>query len=110
MTREQEIRNAIDTTFPISPFEKRRAYEQALMATGFEAGAQWADDNPKSPWISVKEKFPPEEKDGISIKVIVLSTMNNPHFSKYDYNMGGWISLYDIEFTHWMYLPELPKE
>lgn len=37
MTRE-EIRNAIDTTFPIPPSGKGRTYEQALMATDFESG------------------------------------------------------------------------
>ena len=58
MTREEEIRNAIDTIFPIPPSEKGRKYEQALMATGFEAGVKWADHNPKSPWISVKDDLP----------------------------------------------------
>lgn len=58
MTREEEIRNAIDTIFPIPPSGKGRKYEQALMATGFEAGVKWADSNPKSPWISVDEDLP----------------------------------------------------
>ena len=52
MTREEEIRNAIDTIFPIPPSEKGRKYEQALMATGFEAGAKWADSHP----FGVKEE------------------------------------------------------
>lgn len=51
MTREEEIRNAIDTIFPILPSEKGRKYEQALMAT-FEAGAKWADSHP----FGVKEE------------------------------------------------------
>ena len=38
MTREEEFRNAIDTTFPIHPSGKGRTYEQALMATDFESG------------------------------------------------------------------------
>ena len=59
MTREEEIRNAIDTTFPIPPSEKGRTYEQALMATGFEYGVKWADSHPKSPWINYKEEKPP---------------------------------------------------
>ena len=48
MARQEEIRNAVDTIFPIPPSEKGRKYEQALMATGFEAGVKWADENPKS--------------------------------------------------------------
>jgi hypothetical protein len=55
MTRQEEIRNAIDMIFPIPSSEKGRKYEQALMATGFEAGVKWADEHPKSPWIRVKE-------------------------------------------------------
>ena len=58
MTREEEIRNAIDTIFSIPPSEKGRKYEQALMATGFEAGVKRADSNPKSPWISVDKDLP----------------------------------------------------
>ena len=111
MTREEQFRNAVDTTFPIPPSENGRNYEQALMATGFQYGAQWADENPKLPWISVNEKLPPIEKDNLSIKVLVVSTKGEIHLSRYDYNMKGWISpVLDIEFTHWMPLPKLPKE
>ena len=46
MTREEEIRNAIDTIIPIPPYRDGRTYEQALMATGFEDGAKWADSHP----------------------------------------------------------------
>ena len=46
MTREEEIRNAVDTIIPIPPYRDGRTYEQALIATGFEAGAKWADSHP----------------------------------------------------------------
>ena len=52
MTREEEIRNAIDTIIPIPTHRNGRTYEQALMATGFEAGAKWADSHP----FEVKEE------------------------------------------------------
>ena len=111
MTREEEIWNAIDTTFPIHHSDKGRNYEQSLMATGFEAGVKWADAHPKSPWISVEDKLPPEEKDGLSIKVLVVSTKNKIDFSRYDYDMKGWISpVLDIIFTHWFPIPEPPKD
>lgn len=111
MTRGEEIRKAIDTMFPIPPSEKGRNYEQSLMATGFEAGAQWSDDNPKSPWISVKERLPPEEKDGLSIKVLVVSNKNNIDFGRFDYDVGAWVSpVLDITITHWFPIPEPPKE
>ena len=65
----------------------------------------------KNQWISVNEKLPPIEKDNLSIKVLVVSTKGKIDFSRYDYDMEGWISpVLDIEFTHWMPLPNLPKE
>ena len=57
MTRGEEIRNAIDTIIPILPSEKGRTYEQSLMATGFEAGAGWADKHPINVWHDANE-FP----------------------------------------------------
>ena len=45
MTRGEEIRNAIDTIIPIQYSENGRTYDQALMATGFEAGVSWADNH-----------------------------------------------------------------
>lgn len=63
-----------------------------------------------SPWISVNEKLPPMEKDGLSINVLVVDTQGKIHLSRYNYNIKGWISpaLY-TKFTHWMFLPEPPK-
>ena len=58
MTRQEEIRNAIDKIIPISHSRNGRTYEQSLMATGFESGVKWADANPKSPWISVDDDLP----------------------------------------------------
>ena len=63
MARQEEIINAVDTIFPIPPSEKGRKYVQALMATGFEAGVKWADEHPKSPWISVKDDLPCNHSD-----------------------------------------------
>ena len=56
MTREEEIRNAIDTIIPILPSEKGRTYEQALMATGLEEGIRWADEHPINMWHDTTEE------------------------------------------------------
>lgn len=56
MTREEEIRNAIDTIIPILPSENGRTYEQALMATGFEEGVRWADEHPINMWHDTNEE------------------------------------------------------
>lgn len=121
MTREEEIRNAIDTIFPIPPSEKGRKYEQALMATGFEAGVRWADEHPKSPWISVDDDLPcnreellSKEKEGYTESVMAYTNIGVIFISMRKYN-DGWkweTSNYfpRIIITHWLPIPELPKE
>ena len=80
------------------------------MCFAFQLGVKWSESHPESTWISVNEKLPPIEKDNLSIKVIVVSTKGKIDFSRYDYDIEGWISpVLDIEFTHWMPLPNLPK-
>ena len=101
MTREKEI--------------EKEAYRQEELvnmdAESFIEGAKWVDTHPKSHWISVNEKLPPIEKNNLSIKVLVVSTKGKIDFSRYDYDMEGWISpSLDIEFTHWMHIPEPTKK
>lgn len=77
------------------------------LAPVFLEGAKFALENQ---WISVDDELPPEEGDGLSIKVLVVSTKGKIDFSRYDYDMKGWISpVLDIIFTHWMPIPELSK-
>ena len=120
MAREEEIRNAIDTIFPIPSSEKGRKYEQALMATGFEAGVKWADEHPKSPWISVKDDLPcnheeliiddelldKHTKPVICIKSYGVSCVGIMIYNV-DRNAWHWVS---EKPTHWFPIPELPKE
>lgn len=122
MTREEEIRNAIDTTFPIPHSDNGRSYEQSLMATGFEGGVKWADANPKSHWINVEDDLPCNYSDLVltykgtpfSTKRILAMTDIHTLFlceMKKDDNRG-WIWNYSTKdkITHWMPIPELPKE
>lgn len=118
MTREEEIRNAVDTIFPIPPSEKGRTYEQALMATGFESGVKWSDTHPKSPWISIEDDLPCNHEELIdpkdpnfTVEVIarrdggfVLSAIMVKNIK------GEWKWIAGYDFTHWMPIPELPKE
>ena len=127
MTREEEIRNAIDTTFPIPPSEKGRTYEQALMATGFENGIKWSDTHPKSQWISVEEDLPCNHEELIKNEnytknvLVVLSWNDNPskkHIEICDMcNVIGsfntnwyWRNAAYYNVVCWKPLPELPKE
>ena len=115
MTRDEEVRNAIDTIFPIPHPEKGRKYEQALMATGFEAGVKWADSHPKSPWISVNEDLPCNHQELLEAKyetkkVFVLKTGGFPDVD-YMLKVNGkwtWASYKNSKF--WMPIPEPPKE
>ena len=87
---------------------QKKAKGFGKLAPAFIEGAEFALNNQ---WISVNERLPPEEKDGLSIKVLVVSTKGKIDFSRYDYNMKGWISpVLDIIFTHWFPIPEPPKE
>ena len=87
---------------------QKKAEGFGKLAPAFIEGAKYALENQ---WISVNERLPPEEKDGLSIKVLVVSTKGKIDFSRYDYNMKGWISpVLDIIFTHWFLIPEPPKE
>ena len=127
MTREEQIRNAIDTVIPIFPSNNGRTYEQALMASGFEAGVQWADSNPKFPWISVDNDLPYNHKELIENEhytkkvLVVLEWEDNPiekHISICDmcnvigsYNVDWyWRNIAYHRVILWSPLPELPKE
>ena len=121
MISEEEIRNAVDTIFPIHPSEKGRKYEQALMATGFEAGVKWVDEHSKSPWISVDEDLPCNHSDLVltynkipfSTKRVLVMTDIHTLFlceMKKD-NDRGWIwnCTTKDKITHWFPIPEPPK-
>ena len=114
MAREEEIRNAVDTIFPIPPSEKGRKYEQALMATGFEAGVKWADKNPKSPWISVKYDLPCNHEELISLDdkrytLYVVAVIHNFIIMCRMYKEDDKWYWENDEPTNWFPIPELLK-
>ena len=121
MTRQEEIRTAVDMTVPILPSNNGRTYEQALITSGFEEGVKWADKNPKSPWISVKDDLPCNHSDLVltyndtpfSTKRVMVVTDIHTLFlceMKKD-DDRGWIWNYPTKdkITHWFPIPELPK-
>lgn len=114
MTRGEEIRKAIDTIFPIPPSEKGRNYEQSLMATGFQAGAQWADDNPKSPWISVDDDLPCNHKElahsNYTDRVLVSARNGFVEVAFMSKIENVWVWETPIKVSFWMPIPNLPKQ
>ena len=120
MIREEiEIRNAVDTIFPISTSGNGRTYEQALMASGFEEGVKWADNNPKSPWISVKDDLPCNHEELIygtevseGTETIEVFTINQygdiwDDYMVYENDKWRWN---DFEPDFWMIAPKLSKK
>lgn len=112
MTRGEEIRNAIDTIIPIQSSENGRTYEQALMATGFEAGVSWADNHPvNNVWHDASEE--PKEKS----RIVIVDKRGEWRVRNYvsddfdDNVLCGWkccITYYDLKI--WAYTDDLlPK-
>ena len=120
MTREEQIRNAIDTIIPILPSENGRTYEQALMATGFEEGAKWADEHPKNPWMSVSDKLPFECEETHLTENLTKTVLVNSCLCKKILaymilinNMWVWQDTGGNPIdtvTHWMPIPKIIYE
>ena len=116
MTREEEINNAFEKALPATegytPFYCEKV--------AFRLGAEWADENPKSPWISVKESLPNDNPNNIHYGFTnrVLVTNGENIFVAYMRNVkdNKWIwwseDNNDISHmvTHWMPFPKPPKE
>ena len=126
MKRDEEIWNAI---FKLRLGEYsddgslgNDEYSSDDLQNAFYNGAKWADSNPKSPWISVKEDLPCNHSDLVltyndipfSTKRVLVMTDIHTLFlceMKKD-NDRGWIWNYSTKdkITHWFPIPELPKE
>lgn len=91
---------------------------KSLIASfGFTHGAEWADNNPKSPWISVNDDLPcnHEELKGdnpfcpFTKSVLVAYEDGNVDFGRMlKDDKGNWKFVGNV--IYWMPIPELPKE
>lgn len=116
MTREEQIRKvARNLTISVS-----RADKATFAREVFEAGAKWADENPKSPWISVEERLPEATDEfGRSEDVLILDENGWRTVAMYCIPENKWyLSVgaiqgdceYPFEITHWMPIPKLQEE
>ena len=107
MTREKEILNEINHLADID-------------AESFIRGAEWADNHPKSPWISVKDKLPCDEKDmvieyvsGLELRTKKVGVLLEDGFIDitymYSFPQNGWHWNTNDTITHWFHYPERPK-
>lgn len=104
MTREEQIQEAKDKTFPTS--KEGRSYESAWAAGGFEMGAHWADEHPdlSSLWHDSIEE-PKEDMD-----ILFMSKNGKVHkVSKIDHQLYDWLKDND-GINKWAYIKDLlPK-
>lgn len=117
MTREEEIKKAVQEFIE----ERKTAIGRAkrggwYFANIFEEGIKWADEHPKSPWISVKEDLPCNHKE------LLLSTECHT-VSVFTYKKGGACGIDSMiirkgkweweawkeTYLYWMPIPNLPK-
>ena len=110
MTREEEIINAANEL--CNSFRCGKTYK-----LGFEIGVKWADEHPKSPWISVKDDLPCNHEELIVDTPLYKRTKpvvcNKPCGIRVD-QMVYAMSLNEWYWTgetpkHWFPAPELPK-
>lgn len=92
---------------------------------GIKVGVSWADENPKSPWISVEERLPEitvpilRESDFVFVHVVNKDTGHewvelpakyNEQFHDWMTNDFTWINKRGGVVTHWMPIPKLQEE
>lgn len=102
-------------------------YTEYDIKQAFEKGAEWADEHPKSSWISIKDNLPCNHKELIenenyTKKVLVVLAWNDDPSKKHIEicNMCNKIGSFNTNWywqykafyrvVYWKPLPELPKE
>lgn len=109
MTREEQI--AIASC----------AYGSKGSSIDFEAGAKWADSNPKSPWISVKDDLPCNHEGMINVFVenvelrtdrVLAMPDDGIMVIAYMYKFGSWSWHWSEteRITHWMPIPKVEEK
>ena len=97
MTREEEIKFAANEDI---------LYRDSVVAIDrFIAGAEWADEHPKSPWISVEDRLP---EYGELVLAVIEGEVCLCECATDD---GVWFErgLTTDKPTYWMPIPEIPK-
>lgn len=116
MKREEQIERAsyeFVKNNNVSPHDWELDTKDIVLQT-FEMGAEWADENPKSPWISVKDDLPCNHKELVhsnyTDRVLVLSRRGYSEVAFMSLIGDVWEWDTPITVLYWMPIPELPKE
>ena len=118
MTREEEIEKAsIEANSSIAVRPGTRILRECCTLS-FQKGAKWADENPKSPWISIKDDLPcnhnemiygTEVSEGSETYVVFAMNEYGDIWDDYMvYENGKW-RWNDFEPDFWMLPPKLPR-
>lgn len=104
MTREAQIRQTAAEWLRYN----HPTCTQDMLVEAFRCGAQWADENPKSPWISVEDKLP---DDGVLVIVAYRVRLGEILYGSDVFHIDyGWENSCFDKVVAWMLIPELPKE
>jgi hypothetical protein len=119
MTREEQIAAAFDDYSDARKLCTFGDFEYDDIQVAFEEGAEWADNHPKSTWISVRGDLPCNDDSMIcevckgieyeTNRVLVLlidGTIEISYMFRLTPHAWHW-NTYKV--THWFPLPELPK-
>ena len=122
MTREEQIKKQADIyTDDASNYTEwsddggwSNSNDIDLIEKAFIEGAKWADNNPKTPWISVEDDLPCNHEQlthsNYTDRVIVLARNEFPEVEfmyKVEEGVWEWTTLKNV--SYWMPIPKLPE-
>ena len=122
MTREEQIKKQADIyTDNASNYTEwsddggwSNSNDIDLIEKAFIEGAKWADNNSKSPWISVEDDLPCNHEElthsNYTDRVIVLARNEFPEVEfmyKVEEGVWEWTTLKNV--LYWMPIPKLPE-
>ena len=89
------------------------------MGFAYMSGIKWADENPKSPWIRIKDDLPCNHEELVygaevsegteTIEVFAINQYGDIWDDYMVYENGKW-RWNDFEPDFWMIVPKLPKK
>ena len=122
MTREEEIKKQADIyTDDASNYTEwsddggwSNSNDIDLVEKAFIEGAKWADNNPKTPWISVEDDLPCNHEElthsNYTDRIIVLARNEFPEVEfmyKVEEGVWEWTTLKNV--SYWMPISKLPE-
>lgn len=116
MTREEQIAAAFDDYSDARKLSTFDDFEYAYIQVAFEEGAEWADTNPKSQWISVKEDLPCNHQELMkneyfTVRVFVFTVNKDIRTDSMVKESSGWKWVNaEFNYRYWMLMPELPTK